>query len=110
MDVDLERLDNGSGIQTTLESNSAVWHKSCLLRFSNMKLQRALNTQHVKDTPFLTTVHTRGPGQAKWFEPTCFFCEKPAGKTGLREALTFDIDLRVSSVHMHYKIVNFWQS
>ena len=29
MEIDLERLDNGSGIEATLETNLAVWHKTC---------------------------------------------------------------------------------
>jgi len=58
-----------------------------------MKLERAMKKQTVKDKPFPSTLHTRVTGQDKSVKSTYFFCE--AGRTGLREALTFDIDLRV---------------
>ena len=59
LDIDLERLDNGSGIEATFETNLAARHKtmSCLQRFSNMKLDRAMKKKTVKDTPCLSTVN-----------------------------------------------------
>ena len=42
LDIDLEKLDNGSGIEATFETNLAAWHKTCLQKFSNMKLDRAM--------------------------------------------------------------------
>ena len=42
LDIDLERRDNGSGIEATFETNLAAWHKTCLQKFSNMKLDRAM--------------------------------------------------------------------
>ena len=42
LDIDLERLDNGSGIEATFETNLAAWHKPCLEKLSNMKLYRAM--------------------------------------------------------------------
>ena len=62
--------------------------------FSDMKLERALKKNTVKDTP-PSILHTPSTGQAKSVEPTCFFCEEPAGSTILDQASTFDIDLRV---------------
>jgi hypothetical protein len=103
MEVDLQRLDNGSGILATLVANSAAWHKTCLLKFSRMKLERAMKANTVKDTLESPSqmVHTRRPSQDKLVEPTCFFCEKPAGQTKLHSATTFDIE------HMSCKIPSF---
>ena len=41
LDIDISRLDDGSGISQTLQSNHAGWHKSCSLLFCAMKLKRA---------------------------------------------------------------------
>ena len=41
MNVNLHRLDEGCGIAETLSSHSAVYHKSCYLRFTSSKLERA---------------------------------------------------------------------
>ena len=54
--------------------------------FSDMKLERALKKNTVKDTP-PSILHTPSTGQAKSVEPT--------GRTILDQASTFDIDLRV---------------
>ena len=39
--LDPSRLDEGDGIEATLISNSAKYHESCRLMFSNPKLERA---------------------------------------------------------------------
>ena len=49
----------------------------------------------VKDTPCPSTLRTRNTCDTKSVEPTCLFCEEPAGLTRLHEASTFDIDSRV---------------
>ena len=89
--IDLDRLDNWSGIEATFETNLAGWHKTCLLKFST----------------HTSTLHKRSTCQAKSLEPTCFFCEKSAGPTGFREASTFYIDLsrESASALMNYKIL-----
>ena len=104
LDIDLEKLDNGSDTEATFETNLAAWHKTCLQKFSNIKLDRAMKKNTVKDTRCLSTVkdtrcpstfRTRNTCDTKSVEPTCFFCEEPAGLTCLHEASTFDIDSRV---------------
>ena len=69
MEIDLERLDDGSGIEAKLETNLAVWHKTCLLNFSYMKLERVLKKQTVKDAP-PSILHTRCTSRAKSIGPT----------------------------------------
>ena len=41
MNVNLDRLDEGYGIAETLSSHSAVYLKSCYLRFTSSKLEKA---------------------------------------------------------------------
>ena len=98
LDIDLERLDNGSGIEATFETNLAAWHKTC---FSNMKCYEKKTVKDapclstVKDIPCPSTLRTRNTCDTKSVDPTCVFCEEPAGHTCLHEASTFDIDSRV---------------
>jgi len=40
--VNLDMLDEGSGIAETLKSHSAKYHKSCYLKYSSSKVQRLL--------------------------------------------------------------------
>ena len=35
MDINLERLDDGTGIESTLTAHRAEWHKKCRLQFNN---------------------------------------------------------------------------
>lgn len=39
--IDLNRLDDGNGLEPTLQEHKAKWHKSCYLKFNTTKLQRA---------------------------------------------------------------------
>ena len=40
--LDPRRLDDGSGIESTLRKNQAKCHRSCRLMFNNTKLQKKL--------------------------------------------------------------------
>ena len=40
--LNVDKLDGGSGIEDTLRSHSAAWHKSCRNKINNLKLDRAL--------------------------------------------------------------------
>ena len=37
----LERLDEGQGIEMTMVANNAQYHQSCRLKYNNTKLKRA---------------------------------------------------------------------
>ena len=39
--LNIERINDGSGIEETFIKNSAKWHESCKLKFNNTKLKRA---------------------------------------------------------------------
>ena len=39
--IDIRRIDNGGGIESTLVQNKARYHDSCRLKFNNTKLQHA---------------------------------------------------------------------
>ena len=39
--IDLSRLEDGDGIEATLQQNKAKWHDSCRLGYNKTQLQRA---------------------------------------------------------------------
>ena len=40
MDIDINRLDDGDGIEATLIRHQAYWHKACRLNFNQTKLDQ----------------------------------------------------------------------
>jgi len=42
MDINIEMLDHGNGIESTFKERTAKWHKSCNLKFSASKLQQQI--------------------------------------------------------------------
>ncbi len=105
LDIDLSRLDNGTGISKTLETNHATWHKSCWLLFCKMKLDRArkraqkrkqdvdLNsTSPVKTRSSLGSINARADAKEV---RKCFFCDGMEEKEPLHAASTTNIDCTV---------------
>ena len=95
--LELERLDEGSGIETTLINNKAVWHKLCYNNFNTTKLQRAEKRVIASDSE-----QENGPAKKyrcrssfqEMPKDCCFFCgEGPL--ESLHEAATMHLDSRV---------------
>ena len=86
-----KNVDDGSGIESTLPKNDALWHKSCRNKFSNTELKRAQKrkTEEDDDTHPYSPIKSRrsstsiikGTGVN---EEICIFCKKDAGSEGLR--------------------------
>ena len=53
MDLDVEKLDEGIGIQETLMIHSAKWHKTRSLKFNKQALQRVSRKQPSRGTKML---------------------------------------------------------
>ena len=98
MDLRLERLDDGNGIESTLREHSSEWHKKCRLRFNQKAFdeQSRGGTSTVQKQSSSTAVHTRSVhNHPQSTEPTHFFCDGAAGSAGLHEASTYNIDRNV---------------
>lgn len=95
--LNLEMLNEGSGIADTLQKNKAKWHKSCINKFSDLKISRQEKRKRDQDVEAFgniskVTRHSCGDS-TKTMTEGCFFC---GDKTGdLHEASTFMIDKRV---------------
>lgn len=94
----MSRLDEGEGVEETFRLHKAKWHDSCRLQYNKTKLQRAEKRKkphedNPKDDPG-TRKFTRLSSKQHSTE-MCFFCGKPAAGDALRNAATFDLDIRV---------------
>ena len=100
--LDINRINDGSGISQTLKSNNAFWHTNCNLAFCDYKLERAQKRENKrniknKDTDCPSPVKTRrlcNPMPANNKE-TCFFCEEYDVDKNLFKAATKDITKNV---------------
>ena len=73
-----------------LAKSRASWHKSCHLKFSNSKLERARNKRKSDDNQDETLTRVRG--QFLSSKAVCLFC----GETGdLHEVMTLEVDEKV---------------
>ena len=97
MDLDVEKLDEGIGIQETLMIHSAKWHKTCSLKFNKQALQRVSRKQTKQRSQNAGTsgVQTRSAFSHTIALDLCFFCNEPAGTTNLHEASTHKLDMKV---------------
>ena len=98
--IDLSRLDDGPGIESTMMSHHAAWHKTCRARFNKIKLKRAVRRQSSEEgSSSSPNVGERRSGRrvikSEHQEAVCFFCDLPAGNSILHDAATYDIDSRV---------------
>ena len=98
--INLEQLNDGSGVENTLLKNKASWHKSCKDKVNSTKLKRAQKRRKQEDATSHSPVKTRrtslvGEGRPNENESKCFFCNNVAGPSGLHKASTFEIDRSV---------------
>ncbi|KAJ8380702.1 hypothetical protein SKAU_G00014800 [Synaphobranchus kaupii] len=93
---DLDRLDDGNGIEATLMTNRAQWHKACRVKYSQTILQRRRKSLEKVEQSDAPKVHTRSAhSHVDPKDPVCFFCNKPAGSEVLHEVATKQIDFNV---------------
>ncbi len=94
INVDITQLNDGDGMEATLMRHHASWHKTCRLKFSQMKLERLEKKSREVGTS--SSVHTRSKqSTADITKNQCFFCGEKAGSEGLHNACTYDIDEKV---------------
>ena len=97
MDLDVEKLDEGIGIQETLMIHNAKWHKTFSLKFNKQALQRVSRKQIKQRSQNAGTsgVQTRSAFSHTTALYLCFFCVEPASTTNLHEASTHKLGMKV---------------
>lgn len=101
LNINIARLNDGSGIETTLKKNSAKWHKTCANKCNKLKLERLQEkTEDDEQEPPCSPVKTCRLSPIKPLDPVlevcCYFCDKEAGPKGLHEVKTLGIDDNIS--------------
>ena len=102
-DINLDRLDDGNGIEVTLKAHKAGWHKKCRLRFNKKAFdeqsRRELATEEQQQSA--STMQTRSAhSYPQSTELTCFFCNEPAGSAGLLHTYNIDANMRRCAVEV----------
>ena len=99
--LDLSRLDDGGGIEATLNEHKAKWQKPCRLRYNRTMLQRVEKRKlpPSEDDDSISSSSSkftrRSMECASNSIETCYFCGKTAQDEPLRKASTFDVDNNV---------------
>ena len=99
----IDSLDEGPGIEQTLASRNASWHKSCRDLFSNTKLEHA-KKRKLAETQAHKSTGTGSPIKARRsstrvhsatdvvINNQCFFCDKADNLSSFRSASTLEFD------------------
>ena len=99
---DIDRLDEGPGIEQTLISNNAQIHKMCRLEYSKSRLLRATKRKMstpLEPMPTESKKYTRSQcgstasmGQVTFKQNVCFLCDEPDSIDNLHVVATFGCD------------------
>ena len=83
--------------KTPRRFNKAKWHDSCKFQFNKTTLQRAEKRKsHIEDNTDVSKKFARqSVDEAPPSNKTCFFCRMPPVGESLRNASTFQADVRV---------------
>ena len=102
MDLNVNRLDDGDGIEATLTRRSVQWLKKCCLKFNKTNVSpveagRVDSASEQQSGSSTQTDRTRSADQGfpQSTESICFFCNKPAGTADLHHAYTNEINRNV---------------
>lgn len=98
--IDINDLDSGDGIESTLSSNHACWHKSCRNKINSTEVKRVAKRKRdsednsSKPSPVKTRRSISNVDDVeKKQDNQCLFCDKSDGI--LHKASTFQIDNKV---------------
>lgn len=100
LDITLSRLDDGQGIAVTLSQHNARWHKTCHMKFTQEKVERARKkiskVRETETSPLKGRLRGAFPGSSSKIDKSlyCFFCDDRVEK-GYHRAATAQIDANV---------------
>ena len=101
---DPKRLDEGDGIQLTLERNKAKYHWSCQLKFKTSKLERKRKSKSSEKCEVPSAKFTRSSlnktSAVADSETTaeCFICNQTDTKTNLHEAMSLPMTTKLRKI------------
>ena len=100
--LNMNHINDGSGISQTLFKNNAKWHKNCKNSYCEEKFKRAKGRLNKRKAEYDSTDCPSGVKTRRKDKPIpasnkeiCFFCEETSKKDNLIEALTSNVDAKV---------------
>ena len=100
INVQLQRLDEGQGVEATMVAHQAKWHKTCMLQYNNTMLRRAEKRPIASCSAFGSSDDVPGKrtrslsSEATTSDASCFFCGESGTET-LHGVATYQVDTRV---------------
>ena len=82
--VQLQRLDEGQGVEATMVAHQAKWHKTCMLQYNNTMLRRAEKRPIASSSAFGSSDDVPGKrtrslsSEATTSDASSFFCRSLA--------------------------------
>jgi len=95
MTINMERIDDGDGIEATMIRHQACWHKTCRVKFNQTKLDRLNEKLAQKESSQRIQTRSTHETVVNLKDTICIFCDQPAGDEGLHIASTYEIDRTV---------------
>ena len=107
VNLNVNFLNEGKGIEQSLKDHQALWHKTCRDLFNNTKVRHAQKRASDKgeQEPNLRQKERGSPikarrtscaAQSEYLDMNeCLFCDKPDKPSNLRSASTLEIDRKV---------------
>ena len=97
--VQLQRLEEGQGVEATMVAHQAKWHKTCVLQYNITMLRRAEKRPIASSSAFGSSDDVPGKrtrsfsSEANTSEASCFFCGESGTET-LHGVATYQVDTR----------------
>ena len=97
--VQLQRLDEGQGVEATMVAHQAKWHKPCMLQYNNTMLRRAEKRPIASSSAFGSSDDVPGKrirslsSEDTTSDASCFFCGESGTET-LHGVATYQVDTR----------------
>ena len=85
--VQLQRLDEGQGVEATMVAHQAKWHKTCMLQYNDTMLRRAEKRPIASSSAFGSSDDVPGKrtrslsSEATTSDASCFFCGESGTET-----------------------------
>ena len=95
--VQLQRLDEGHGVEATMVAHQAKWHYTCMLQYNNTMLRRAEKRPIASSSAFGSSDDAPGKrtrslsSEATTSDASCFFCGESGTET-LHGVATYQVD------------------
>ena len=94
----VEKYTTASELASAFVEHEAVFHKTCMTRYDQQKLQRKIKQRNNDEGSSETPQCSRNTVSANNFKEKCFFCDKVEACGTLHSCQTLYLDMRVRKI------------